>query len=180
MGIILEIIGIGITLMFGLAALKRAGIDIGWLNPFTFFHRMAWKKKVSVPPLYNLQHPVDVAAVLGMAVVKSTGEITSDQKQGLLNLYSKHLNANPSEANDLWIASSHLMRRSPVEASEISDILSRSAEKFSTFHIQTLFALMTEAKLLDKSTNSNQSALIEAAQTFFAKRNPDAKSWDAK
>jgi hypothetical protein len=180
MGIILEIVGIGITLMFGLAALKRAGIDIGWLNPFTFFHRMAWKKKVSVPPLYNLEHPVDVAAVLGMSIVKSTGEITSDQKQGLINLYRKHLNASLTEANDLWIASSHLMRRSPVDASEISDILSRSAEKFSAFHIQTLFSLMTDAKSLDKSANSNQTALIEATQAFFAKRNPDAKSWDVK
>jgi hypothetical protein len=177
MGIILEIVGIGITLMFGLAALKRAGIDVGWLNPFTFFHRMAWKKKVSVPPLYNLQHPVDVAAVLGMAVVKSTGEITSDQKQGLIDLYSKHLNANPTEANDLWIASSHLMRRSLVEASEIPDILSRSAEKFSNFHIESLFALMADARALDKSTHANQTALIEAVKVFFAKRNPDAKSW---
>jgi hypothetical protein len=177
MGIILEILGIGITLMFGLAALKRAGIDIGWLNPFTFFHRRAWKNKVSVPPLYNLQHPVDVAAVLGMAIVKSTGEITSDQKQGLINLYGKHLNANPTEANDLWIASSHLMRRSLIEASEVPDILSRSAEKFSNFHVESLFALMADAKSLDQSTHANQSALIEATKAYFAKRTPDGKSW---
>jgi hypothetical protein len=177
MGIILEILGICVTLVLGLSALKRAGVDIGWLNPFTFFHRLAWKKKVSVPPLYNLEHPVDVAAVLGMAIVKSTGEVTSHQKQGLINLYSKHLNANPTEANDLWIASSHLMLRSLVDAGEIPDILSRSAEKFSNFHIESLFALMADARALDKSTHANQASLIEAVKAFFAKRHPDAKSW---
>ena len=179
MGIILEILGLLVALVVGFSALKRAGVDIGWLNPFTFFHRRAWKNKVSVPPLYNLAHPVDAAAALGMAVVKSTGEITSDQKQGLINLYSKHLNASTEEAAALWIASSYLMKNRSVDASEVADILSRSADKFTPFHIQTLCALMTEAQALDKSTNANQLALIEATKTFFAKRHSDAKSWNA-
>jgi hypothetical protein len=177
MGIILEIVGVLVTLMFAAAALKRSGVDVGWLNPFTFFHRLAWRKKMNVPALYCMEHPVDVAATMGMAIVHSTGVMTTEQKQGLISLYSKHLNASVDEANKLWIASSHLLGKRPVEAGEVSDIFARSADKFSSYHVQTLMALMNDALALDRSTNPNQTRLIETIRQYFAKRTPDPKSW---
>jgi hypothetical protein len=177
MGIILEIVGIITALLFAVAALKRSGFDVGWLNPFTFFHRMAWKNKVSVSPLYCMDHPVDVAATVGMAIVHSTGVMTNEQKQGLIALYGKHLNASADEADKLWIASSHLLGKRPVEAGEVADIFARSANKFSSYHVQTLMALMSDALALDRSSNANQARLIETVRQYFAKRTPDPKSW---
>ena len=52
MGIVLQILGLVITFTMAMEALRRFGIDVGWLNPLTFFHRRAWRKKVSTSPLY--------------------------------------------------------------------------------------------------------------------------------
>jgi hypothetical protein len=177
MGIFLELMGIAISLLVGLAALKRAGIDIGWLNPFTFFHRLAWKQKLNVPALYCLEHPVDVASALALAMVQHTGMVTTEQKQGLIELYAKHLSASAQEAEHLWIASSYLLRRRPIEPGEVPDIFSRNADKFSPYHVQTMLALMSDAALLNDSQNAQQQALIEAVRSFFVRRNPNPKSW---
>jgi hypothetical protein len=177
MGILLEILGLLITFMIAAKALKQAGIDIGWLNPFTFFHRRAWRNKVSVAPLYCLDHPVDVAAAMGMAVVQHTGATTAEQKQGLIALYSQHLSASADEAQKLWIASSHLLGKKLVEANEVADIFARTADKFSGYHKDTLLALLRDAAALDANTPPGQQRLIEATHQFFAKRQPDPQSW---
>jgi hypothetical protein len=57
MGILLEILGLLVAFMIAAKALKQAGIDIGWLNPFTFFHRRAWRNnsraKARLNPSYT-------------------------------------------------------------------------------------------------------------------------------
>ena len=58
MGLLIEMLGLVLAVAVALGALKRNGVDIGWLNPFTFFHRMRWKKKSCTPPLYALDHPI--------------------------------------------------------------------------------------------------------------------------
>jgi hypothetical protein len=177
MGIILELLGIAATLMFGYAALKRAGVDIGWLNPFTFFHRLAWKKQLQVPALHSLEHPVDVAAAFGLAMIQHAGMPTAEQKQGLLSLYARHLKSDARESESLWIASSHLLRRSPIDPEEVPSMFGRSASKFSPYHVEALIALMSEAALLDDTRSPQQQALIDAVRSFFAKHRPDPGSW---
>ena len=177
MGIILELLGLAVTGAFAYAALKRAGVDLGWLNPFTFMHRLKWKRKLAVPPLYCLEHPIDVAAVLGMAILQHTGVVTHEQKQGLIALFGKHLKADGKDADHLWIASSHLLKGRPIEPGEVPGIFSRTADKFSTFHAESLLALMADAAALEPSRNARQQALIEAVRQFLLKQRPDPNSW---
>lgn len=37
MGVVLQILGLVITFTMAMEALRRFGIDVGWLNPLTFF-----------------------------------------------------------------------------------------------------------------------------------------------
>ena len=71
MGFLMQLLGLLTALIFVAEGLKRLGIDVGWLNPLTFFRHHAWQKKVSLSPLYALEHPVDVAGVLALAVAAS-------------------------------------------------------------------------------------------------------------
>lgn len=177
MGILLELLGLAVTLVIGLSALKRNGVDIGWLNPFTFFHRMRWKKKMMVPPLYALDHPIDVVAVLALAAVQTSGVVTSKQKEGVLSLLSQNLSMDVSEANNLWILSSHLLRHRALDPQEVPAVLEKSADKFSDYHQKTLLTVVKSAITLEPPANAAQTELVAAIEAFFEKRRAAPAAW---
>mgnify|MGYP003385294323 CR=1 FL=1 len=177
MGVILQILGLVITFEMAMEALRRFGIDVGWLNPLTFFHRRAWRKKVSTPPLYALEHPVDVVAVLALATVQTTGAISTEQKAGVQRLLRQHLNLGETDATNIWLSSSHMLRSRPLEPSEIPTVLALSVDKFTDYHIQTLRTVMQAAAEIEPPVNAAQRQLIEAVDKFFAQKKLATGPW---
>ncbi len=180
MGILLELLGLVVTITIALGALKRNGVDIGWLNPFTFFHRLRWKRKASIPPLYALEHPVDVVGLLALAAVQTSGIVTTQQKEGVLALLSQHLNMSPDEANNLWILNSHLLRHRALDAREVPAVLERSVDKFSDYHQQTLMTIIKSAIAIEPPENAAQAELVAAIDLFFKQRKAAPATCDGK
>ncbi len=179
MGVVLQILGLVITFTMAMEALRRFGIDVGWLNPLTFFHRRAWRKKVSTPPLYALDHPVDVVAVLALAIVQTTGAITVEQKAGVQALLRDHLALSDSDASNLWVASAHLLRNRPLDVSELPAVLTQSADKFTDYHLQTLKVVMRSAALIEPPINPAQQQLMDAVDAYFAKKQAASGPWSS-
>jgi hypothetical protein len=177
MGILLELLGLVVTVTIALAALKRNGVDIGWLNPFTFFHRLRWKQKSTIPPLYALEHPVEVVAVMALAAVQTSGMVTQQQKNGVLALLNQHLSVDQAEANNLWILSSHLLRHRALDVQEVPAVLQKSADKFSEYHQQTLLNVVKQAIALEPPENAAQRDLVAAIESFFNKRKAAPVAW---
>lgn len=177
MGVILQILGLIITFTMAMEALRRFGIDVGWLNPLAFFRRRAWAKKVTTPPLYTLEHPVDVVAVMALAMVQATGAVTVEQKDGVLALLREQLALGDTDANSLWVASSHMLRNRPLAPSEVPAVLERSADKFTDYHVQTLRSLMQRAAQITPPASSEQQQLLDAVEAYFAKKQAAARPW---
>jgi len=177
MSIILEILGLIITFTMAMEALRRFGIDVGWLNPLTFFRRRAWRQKVTTPPLYTLEHPVDVVAVLALAMVQATGAVTAEQKEGVLALLRQHLSLAEADASNLWIASSHMLRNRALAPGEVPAVLERSADKFTSYHVQTLRSVMLGAAQIAPPVSADQQRLLDAVDAYFAKKQAAAQPW---
>lgn len=127
MGFLMQLLGLLTALIFVAEGLKRLGIDVGWLNPLTFFRRRAWKKKVSLSPLYALEHPVDVAGVLALAVAECAGPQTEERRAATQALLAQHLGMQEKDAQDLWLASAHLLRAHPLATPEVPAVLQKAA-----------------------------------------------------
>ncbi len=177
MGILLQLLGLVVAIAVALGALKRNGVDIGWLNPFTFFHRLRWRRKSQVPPLYALDHPVDVVAVMALAAVQTSGMVTSKQKEGVLALLCQHLSMDGAEANKLWILSSHLLRHRALDAREVPGVLTKSADKFSDYHQNTLLNVVKAAIAIEPPENAAQRELVTAIEAFFDQRKAAPVTW---
>ncbi len=177
MGVILQILGLIITFTMAMEALRRFGIDVGWLNPLAFFRRRAWAKKVTTPPLYALEHPVDVVAVMALAMVQATGAVTVEQKEGVLALLRQHLGLGDADANNLWVASSHMLRNRALAPTEVPAVLERSIEKFTDYHVQTLRSVMQGAAQIVPPASAAQQQLLEAVDACFAKKQAAARPW---
>jgi TPP-dependent trihydroxycyclohexane-1,2-dione (THcHDO) dehydratase len=177
MGVVLQILGLIITFTMAMEALRRFGIDVGWLNPLAFFRRRAWAKKVQTPPLYTLEHPVDVVAVMALAMVQATGAVTVEQKEGVLALLREHLGLNEADAGNLWVASSHLLRNRPLAPSEVGAVLERSADKFTDYHVQTLRSVLQGAAQIVPPASPEQQQLLDAVEAYFTRKRAAAGPW---
>jgi hypothetical protein len=177
MGLLIELLGLVLAVAVALGALKRNGVDIGWLNPFTFFHRWRWKQKSSIPPLYALDHPIDVVGVLALAAVQTSGIVTTKQKEGVMALLCQHLSMDAAEANKLWILSSHLLRHRALDAREVPAVMEKSAAKFSDYHQKTLMRIIKEAIAIEPPQNAAQTELVAAIDAFFNKAKAAPAAW---
>jgi uncharacterized tellurite resistance protein B-like protein len=158
-------------LFWALNALQRSGFHFSSLNPFLAWRRWQWSRTYGARPIYKLERPIDVAAVLLLGVAKADGAITSDQKRELLAMFQSEFSISRDEASDLLLASSHLIRDEIYLVDHLDRIMERSAARFEPETITSLVAMMRRIAALDGSINAEQRKLIDATEGYFASRN---------
>ena len=174
MHIVIAVITALAGLLWALHALQRSGFQLSSLNPFLAYRRWQWRKTYGGRPIYKLDRPMDVAAVLLLGIAKADGEITSDQKRELLALYQSEFAISRDEASDLLLASSHLIRDEIYLVDNLDKVLERSAERFEPDAVASLLSMMRKIAALDGSINAEQQKLIDATERYFAGRNKAA------
>ena len=164
-------------LLWALNALQRSGFQLSSLNPFLAYRRWQWRRTYGGKPIYKLDRPMDVAAVLLLGVAKADGEITSDQKKTLLDMFQREFGISRDEASDLLLASSHLLRDVIYIVDHLDKVLERSADRFEPDAVASLLAMMRHVAALDGSINGEQQRLIEATDRYFVARSKPAAKW---
>jgi len=109
MHIIISLLGTIITVLVLLNRLAQAGISLGGLNPFLWKRRQKWKKQYEGNPIYQIDSPLDLAALLATATAKADGDMSSDEKKTLLDLFQKEFNVDKKGAAELLISSAYLL-----------------------------------------------------------------------
>jgi uncharacterized tellurite resistance protein B-like protein len=164
-------------LFWALHALQRSGFHFSSLNPFLAYRRWQWSRTYGARPIYKLERPMDVAAVLLLGVAKADGAITSDQKRELLAMFQSEFTISRDEASDLLLASSHLIRDEIYLVDHLDKVLARSAARFEPDAVASLLAMMRKIAALDGSINGEQQKLIEATERYFAGLARPATKW---
>lgn len=177
MHVVIAVITALAGLLWALNALQRSGFHFSDLNPFLAYRRWQWRKTYGGRPIFKLDSPMDVAAVLLLGVAKADGDITSDQKKHLQGVFQKEFELTRDQAADLLLASSHLIRDEIYIVDHLPKILERSSSKFKPHQVNTLVNLMREVAALDGSINGEQQKLIDATQAYFEARAPKQAQW---
>ena len=94
-------------------------------------------------------------------------------------LLREHLALTDGDAGSLWVASAHLLRNRALALTELPEVLARSADKFTDYHVQTLKTVMRSAALIEPPINPAQQQLIDAVDAYFAKKNAAKGPWSA-
>jgi uncharacterized tellurite resistance protein B-like protein len=157
-------------LLWAINSLQRSGFSLSSINPFLAYRRWKWRRTYGAKPIYRLERPMDVAALLLLGIAKADGEITSDQKRELQNLFQNEFEISRDEAADLLLASSHLIRDEIYIVDQLDKILEPSAAKFEPSVITSLLAMMRRIAALDGSINGEQQKLIDTTDRYFATR----------
>jgi hypothetical protein len=178
MHIVLGVLSAVAGVIWALVALQRTGFSASSLNPFLWYRRSQWRKKYGTHPLYNLDDPMDVAAVLILGIAKCEGEISTGQKQAVLGMFEEVFNLDQDTASDLLLASAHLIRDEIYLLDRLDRILEKSSTRFNQSQAGSMLAMMTRIGALESALNEEQRKLILATEHYFEKLFSRKRQWN--
>lgn len=164
-------------LIWALVALQRSGFNPDSINPFLWWRRSRWRRQYAIPPLYRLDDPMDVAAVLILGTAKCEGEISTGQKRAIQALFEHEFKLDADAAADLLLASAHLIRDEIYLVDKFDRILECSSQRFTPEQATSLLGMMTRIGTQESPLNEEQRKLITTTERYFERRFVRQQAW---
>lgn len=177
MHIVLSILGAIITILILLNRLEANGIDIGWLNPFAWKRRRDWAKKYHANPLYSISSPMEVTALIMVALAKSEGDISSQQKKAILEKFVAVFNLSTTDATDLMRSVSHLLNEDIAAVKDTHKLLEPSSASFTQEQVSSSLSLFKYISTLESPMNDYQRFVLNAFNSHFSSRFNASIGW---
>ncbi len=178
MHIILSLLGIVVTILILVNRLSENGIDIGWLNPFAWRRRRDWSKKFHVNPIYAITSPMEVTALIMIALVKSEGEISREQKAELLTQFTNEFKLSSEQAAELLSSCLFILKDDIDQVLDIRKLLAPNKEGFSSDQAESALSLLKHMAELDGQRNSFQQKMIESFAQSFNLQQQSSEKWN--
>lgn len=160
MHFILGILGAAVTLFILYKRLEDAGVDIGWLNPFSWARRRAFRKQYQMHPAYTLESSMDVAALFMVAVAKIDGDMSAEQKNTVLDLFSAKFSLSDKQASSLLNSSVHIFGTGQDVFDNPSKVLARTIESFTPEQVNSVIEMLRQIARVEGQSSPQQQALI--------------------
>ncbi|MCP5144724.1 MAG: TerB family tellurite resistance protein [Gammaproteobacteria bacterium] len=164
MHIILAVLGSLVTVLWYLHRLAEMGIDLGGLNPWLWRRRRRWRKHYDANPIYKIDHPMEMTALLLVAVAKADGDMSSQEKQTLLNVFRDEFHQSERDAAGLLISSTHLLGKGDEVRSDLATVMAASLDRCSPAQAQSALELMQRVAESSGAPSAMQSDLLDAAR----------------
>jgi hypothetical protein len=177
MHIILSVLGAVITILILLNRLEANGIDIGWLNPFAWKRRREWAKKYHANPVYSIDNPMEVTALIMVALAKSEGEISAEQKREILNKYREVFHLSEERATNLFSSINFLLKDDISVVQNTQNLLAPSGEKFTPEQASSSISLFKHISSFEGPENTFQNEVIHAFEGYFRSKFKTASEW---
>ena len=163
-------------LLWALNSLQRSGVDLNAFNPFVWWRRRQLRKFYGANPLHVLDEPMEVAALLMLAIAKCDGEVSREEKQFLLRIFETEFHLSADEASSLLAQVSYLLRDETDLCGQLEEILDRSRSSFTVQQMESTIDLMRQTGSLGAPLSKVKQALInETARILGASQLPPGK-----
>lgn len=167
MHILLALLGSIVTILVLFKRLSDAGIDIGWLNPFAWRRRRAWRNKYQGNPIFSLSDPLEVAALLATTTAKLDGDLSFEEKTILLELFQSEFHKSEKEASDLLMSSIYLFGDGADAIAKPESVLKNSLESFSPEKARSVMSLLTAISNIDEKNQDSKRGYVAKIEATF-------------
>ncbi|MFW5451536.1 MAG: hypothetical protein ACKE9I_08060 [Methylophagaceae bacterium] len=178
MHIILSVLAVVVTVLILLNRLSDNGIDVGWLNPFAWKRRREWSKKYHADPVYSISRPMEVTALIIVALVKSEGDISAEQKQTIIQMFERVFQLDNDAALGLLSSSNFLLKDDLMAVKNIDKVLAPSIDNFSQQQARSAMDLFREVVVLEGVENRFQKEVISSFENAMASKFGGGEGWD--
>jgi len=178
MHVILGLLGTVVTILYLLNRLGGLGIDFGWLNPFHWRRRRNWAAKYESDPIYSVEDPIHVAALLVIGAAKLDGDLSVGQKQTIIDQFQTKFSLDAKEASGLLGSAAHLLAAPQLIGTQLSGLASKNKEHFSEQQAESVLDMMSIVASSDGELSNGQRAYIDEIRSLFATPKESGGTWD--
>ncbi len=165
--IILALAGAIITILVLINRLGAAGITLDSFNPFAWYRKHKWLNRYHTKPIFTIDDPQKVAALLIVAVAKADGLISIEEKNKILNMFEKDFGHVKQEASGLFTSSAFFLKDEMDVVSNLSKILELSAMDFTQNQIQFTIECMQKIAAMSNENSTEKDKIIEKFKRHF-------------
>jgi uncharacterized tellurite resistance protein B-like protein len=166
MHILLGLLGSIVTILY---MLDRLGISLGGMNPFHWYRRRAFVKKYGSDPIYSIEDPVHIAALLVIGAAKLDGDLTAEQKQAALDQFVSEFSMDAREASQLFGSAAHLLAAPQLIDTQLEKLADRNKDDFSSEQASSLMQMMVKVASADGSLSARQQEFIDRVRSAYIK-----------
>ena len=174
MHILIAFLGSLITVFY---LLDRLGIDIGGFNPFHWRRKRAWSRQYHGDPIYSVEDPLHVAALLILGTAKLDGTVSAEQKRVALERFETVFSLEPKESTELVGSAVHLLGTPQVIDAQLQGLADKNKNCFTQEQAASMVQLMVEVVSADGEVTAAQSAFIENIRTHFEPPQKKQGTW---
>jgi len=178
MHIILGVLGSVVTILVLLNRLAEAGIDLAGLNPFLWKRRKKWKQKMQGNPIYHVESPLDLTALLATATAKADGDMSSEEKKMLLSLFQNEFSMNKKDAASLLISSAYLLGNGEELSNNLEKVVRPSLNNFTETQAKSALTLLEKVCSVDSSAIELKREFVANVDNIISKKFMKKGKWD--
>lgn len=177
MHIIIGILTALAGLIWALNRLQNSGVDINAFNPFLWARRRKWEKTLGIKGMHQLEHPMEAAALLVVAVATCEEDLTREAKSELSELFIKEFNINKDRAYELITSSTYLLREAGNLTAEVSHILAPTKDKLNREQRSSIIKMVEFAAALDGAASEDQISIVQSVNKELITRDNVNGAW---
>ena len=174
MHIIIGLLGTLATIFY---LLDRLGIDIGGLNPFYWYRRRAFSKKLTADPIYSIEDPMHVASLLVIGVAKLDGDLTAGQKRVAQEQFESSFSMTPQAASELFGSAAHLLAAPQLIDSQLQKLAHKNRDRFSREQAESMLEMMGQVAAADGRPSEAQERFIDAVRSQLSVPQEAVGTW---
>ncbi|MGB5256479.1 MAG: TerB family tellurite resistance protein [Woeseiaceae bacterium] len=165
MHIVLGLLGSIISILY---LLDRLGVDIGWLNPWSWRRRRAWAKKYEGDPIYSIEDPIHVAAILIVGVAKLEGDLSAEQKAAVLTQFKETFSLDSRAASELLGSATHLLGAPQVIGTQLDGVANRNSHTFKPDQAESMIDMIQQIASVGGAMSDAQREFVDRLRSHFA------------
>ena len=174
MHVVLALLTSIITILY---LLDRMGMDLGGLNPFYWRRRRAWAAKYQGDPIYSVEDPMHIAALLVVGAAKLDGDISAEQKRVILNKFESSFSLSPSEASELLGSAAHLLGAPQVIDSQLDGVAQKNKDQFSKEQAESMIQMMEAVASAEGDVTAKQGDYVASLRALFMSAEKPPGTW---
>ncbi len=171
------VLGLLTTIITILYLLDRVGIDLGGLNPFYWRRRRAWAAKYEGDPIYSVEDPMHVAALLIVGAAKLGGDLSAEQKRVVVDKFQSSFSMDSRAASDLLGSATHLLGAPQVIDTQLNGIAEKNKDRFSKDQAESMIQMLVEVASADGELTAKQSEYVANIRSLFVPSEEKQGTW---
>ena len=171
------VLGLLTSIVTILYLLDRMGIDLGGLNPFYWRRRRAWAAKYQGDPIYSVEDPMHVAALLIVGAAKLDGDISAEHKKVVLSQFESTFSLDSAAASELLGSAAHLLGAPQIIDAQLRGVAQKNKDRFSKDQAESMIQMMADVASAEGDMSVKQSEYIESVRALFASPEQTPGTW---